>query len=158
LDRNIDMKTIKLILLTLIPQSFTSTVVAAYDPSVCENAGGAGQEYIRNYNNCIDKFDTAMYGSGPGVLGYLFMFIFAIVIITILYTFIMGLYDTWKNSRKLGEEGTGSVAATDLIGRAANLDAHLTKPQLVAFAKKEGVIVKSRDTKAQIIEKILKNH
>jgi len=34
----------------------------------------------------------------------------------------------------------------------------MTKPDLVAYAEKQGVSTKSRDTKAQIIEKILKNN
>ena len=102
------MKTIKLTSLALITQSLFGTVVNA-DSSVCVHAGGSGQEYIRNYNNCVDMFNNAGSSSGPSALGMIFIFIFAVIIITFLYIFISSFIETHKHNKPLKKISSDEV-------------------------------------------------
>ena len=92
-------------------------------------------------------FDKANAGGGTSILGFIFSLIIFLLFVFVIFLVIVGIYDKYQD--KFEKKLTGRAV------RAENLDAHLTKQDLIIFAKKEGVKVKSRDTKSQIIENLL---
>ena len=140
------MKIIKHYLLIIILQ-FSINITANADSSVCVNASKTGLGWAKNYNNCVDMFDKANAGGGTSILGFIFSLIIFLLFVFVIFLVIVAIYDKYQD--KFEKKLTGRAV------RAENLDAHLTKQDLIIFAKKEGVKVKSRDTKSQIIENLL---
>jgi hypothetical protein len=140
------MKLIKYCLLIIILQFSISNVVNA-DASDCVYASKTGLGWAKNYNNCVDMFDKANTSGETSILGFIFSLIIFLLFMYVMFLAIVGIYVKYQDNPK--KKLTGRTM------RAQNLDAHLTKPELIIFAKEEGVKVKSRDTKAQIIENLL---
>jgi hypothetical protein len=173
------MKTTKLILFTLIIQFFISTFVNAVNvKQVCKETLNENSNLIFNateydwmLKQCMDKyssrFDTSSYSSsssggsssgssGPGILGMIFIIIFAIIIIAVLFSIIGAFIDAFKPSKTL-EEYEENWAGSDKNWPKISPIQYIfagKKKYLIEYAKKNNVIVTSRDTIDEILDKL----